>query len=391
MLVRKTEPKPIRIFLQDGRNDLNNYTGDWFVANQDMLSALDLRRLRRRTTSGATASTTRGTRPRSFPTSLRWLWRDYPAPIVANAAGASKQDVYQMLLPGRGLAARERRPPVHRGPAANDKGEVFFVDVRASRIHKVGLDGKVSVFAENTRRRQRPRVRPGRPALRRGRRKKQIVAYDAAGTAEVLAENVSSNDLAINAKGDIYFTDFGGKKVWYLPKGGAARSRSTRASSGRTGFCSRPIRRCSTSPIRWGSCRGRSRSRPDGSLAHKQRYFYVHHERRRDSSNADGMKVDTEGRVYIATPLGIQVFDQIGKCHAIIPAPSARAALEPRRSAARTSSHLRHQPRQGVQAQGEDQGRPVVEGADQAGRAAAVGRGRVGESLRAGPGVPTSA
>ena len=41
MLIRKTEPKPIRIFLQDGRNDLNNYTGSWFIANQDMLSALE--------------------------------------------------------------------------------------------------------------------------------------------------------------------------------------------------------------------------------------------------------------------------------------------------------------------------------------------------------------
>ena len=47
MLIRKTEPKPIRVFLQDGRNDLNNYTGNWFIANQDMLSALEYRRLRR--------------------------------------------------------------------------------------------------------------------------------------------------------------------------------------------------------------------------------------------------------------------------------------------------------------------------------------------------------
>jgi sugar lactone lactonase YvrE len=38
-------------------------------------------------------------------------------------------------------------------------------------------------------------------------------------------------------------------------------------------------------------------------------------------SAADGMAVDTDGRVYIATALGVQVFDQIGKCHAIIPAP----------------------------------------------------------------------
>ena len=41
VLIRKTEPKPIRVFLQDGRNDLNNYTGNWFIANQDMLSALE--------------------------------------------------------------------------------------------------------------------------------------------------------------------------------------------------------------------------------------------------------------------------------------------------------------------------------------------------------------
>ena len=40
VLVRKTEPKPIRVFLQDGNKDLNIYCGDWWVANQGMLSAL---------------------------------------------------------------------------------------------------------------------------------------------------------------------------------------------------------------------------------------------------------------------------------------------------------------------------------------------------------------
>ena len=36
------------------------------------------------------------------------------------------------------------------------------------------------------------------------------------------------------------------------------------------------------------------------------------------------MAVDADGRVYIATNLGVQVFDQIGKCHAIIPPPHTR-------------------------------------------------------------------
>ena len=42
---------------------------------------------------------------------------------------------------------------------------------------------------------------------------------------------------------------------------------------------------------------------------------------------SDGMAVDADGRVYIATELGVQVFDQIGKCHAIIPAPQPGRSL----------------------------------------------------------------
>jgi enterochelin esterase-like enzyme len=40
-LIRKYEPKPLRIFLQDGSNDLNIYGGDWWMANQSMQRALE--------------------------------------------------------------------------------------------------------------------------------------------------------------------------------------------------------------------------------------------------------------------------------------------------------------------------------------------------------------
>ena len=39
-LIRKTERKPLRVFLQDGSNDLNNLHGNWPLANQEMASAL---------------------------------------------------------------------------------------------------------------------------------------------------------------------------------------------------------------------------------------------------------------------------------------------------------------------------------------------------------------
>lgn len=40
-LVRKSPIRPIKIFLQDGSNDLNNEHGNWFLANQQMVSALE--------------------------------------------------------------------------------------------------------------------------------------------------------------------------------------------------------------------------------------------------------------------------------------------------------------------------------------------------------------
>jgi hypothetical protein len=40
-LIRKNPPKNIRIFLQDGSNDLDNPHGNWFLANQQMLAALN--------------------------------------------------------------------------------------------------------------------------------------------------------------------------------------------------------------------------------------------------------------------------------------------------------------------------------------------------------------
>lgn len=40
-LIRKNAIKPLRIFLQDGSADLDNEHGNWFLANQQMLSALN--------------------------------------------------------------------------------------------------------------------------------------------------------------------------------------------------------------------------------------------------------------------------------------------------------------------------------------------------------------
>ena len=86
------------------------------------------------------------------------------------------------------------------GPAVNSAGEVFFSDIPNNRIHKIGLDGKVTVFKENTGGVNGLMFGPdGRLyACQNGR--KRIVAYAKDGSESVIAEGVESNDIAVNCE-----------------------------------------------------------------------------------------------------------------------------------------------------------------------------------------------
>ncbi|MBA2356059.1 MAG: esterase family protein [Acidobacteria bacterium] len=75
-LVRKTPPKPIRVFLQDGANDLDNVHGNWPLANQTMARSLAYARYDYRFEYGQGFHSNRHGRA-ILPDSLRWLWRDH--------------------------------------------------------------------------------------------------------------------------------------------------------------------------------------------------------------------------------------------------------------------------------------------------------------------------
>ena len=48
--------------------------------------------------------------------------------------------------------------------------------------------------------------------------------------------------------------------------------------------------------------------------------------RHTDDAGADGLEVDRDGRLYVATRLGLQVCDQAGRVNAIIPTPNGKIA-----------------------------------------------------------------
>ena len=73
-LIRKTERKPIRAFLQDGSGDLDNVHGSWPLANQEMAAALKFAKYDYRFEYGDGGHN--GKQGGAIlPESLRWLWR----------------------------------------------------------------------------------------------------------------------------------------------------------------------------------------------------------------------------------------------------------------------------------------------------------------------------
>ena len=76
-LIRKTEKKPLRVFLQDGTNDLDNLHGNWPLANQQMASSLKFKGYDYQFELGDGGHSGKHG-GMLLPDSLRWLWRDYP-------------------------------------------------------------------------------------------------------------------------------------------------------------------------------------------------------------------------------------------------------------------------------------------------------------------------
>lgn len=311
-LIRKTEPKPIRIFLQDGSADLNIYGGNWWVANQDMLSALEFAGydVKHEWGDGGHNGKHGGS---IFPDAMRWLWRDYPEP-------ARPRKTLSVLLPGEGWRLVSQGHKFTEGPAVNAKGELFFTDIPNNRIHKVGLDGNLTVFAENTGGANGLAFGPDGRLFACAAGKKGIVAYDGAGQESVIAEGFIPNDLVVNHKGDIYVTVPNNKKVLFINARGETKTVDDQIERP-NGLTLTPDQSLLLVADTRGQFVYSFQIQPDGALAHRQKYFHLHLVDASLQSGADGIKVDARGNLYVTTEMGLQICDQAGRVNSIIPKP----------------------------------------------------------------------
>jgi sugar lactone lactonase YvrE/enterochelin esterase-like enzyme len=325
-LIRKYEPRPIRVFLQDGSNDLNIYGGDWWMANQEMERALRF--------AGYEVQHKWGTGGHSgqhatqiFPDAMRWLWKDWPAPVKA---GRGSQQLQQIVRRGEGWEAVQGRHPGVFELAVNAKGEVFLSDFSRSAIYRVDLAGKASRFSGASETLFGLAFGPDGRLYVAARFARRVLAYDARGEVTVVADGLRPQNLVVRHDGRMYVTavvpitnpnaDRATSEVWYIsPKGEkSVVDPILKRATGVTLSPDQSLLYVADGDSHWVYS---YQIEPDGSLAHRQRYYHLHVPDTADDSGAEGMCVDRDGRLYVATRMGVQVADQAGRVNCIIPVP----------------------------------------------------------------------
>jgi gluconolactonase len=326
-LIRKVEPKPLRIFLQDGANDLNIYGGDWWMANQTMERTL--------TFSGYDVQHVWGEGGHNgkqgtaiFPDAMRYLWKGWPESIKP---GLSKnQMLTDMLLPNEGWQLVGEGYRFAEGLSANAKGELFFGDGVGGKLWKVGLDGKLSRVDRKSGTGYRQAFGPDGRMYATSSTIPKLVAYATDGKVTSVADGFKGNDIVVANNGNGYVTSSSSgatepSSVWLIRPNG----KKVKVDTGllfASGIALSPDQTLLYVADKRSHWVYSFSIEPDGTLTNQQKYYWLHAPDTADDAGADGLKTDRDGRLYVATRMGIQVCDQAGRVNAILPTPNGNVS-----------------------------------------------------------------
>jgi gluconolactonase len=313
--VRKFEGKPLRVFLQDGTGDVN------IQSNQDMIAALETAGYEAKLVVGSEGHNMKHGGP-LLPDALRWVWRDWTKPIPKPQQSFASRFADTSLE----WESVSRGHEFTEGPAVDADGNVFFSDIPNNRIHRIDhSSGKVSLFRENTGGANGLMFGPDGHlyACQNGRRR--IVSYDSSGRESVIVEGANCNDLAVTAKGEIYFTEPQTRRVWFVnakhekrvAHEGISLPNGVRLSPDHS------LLLVADTLTRWVWS---FQIQGDGSLAYGIAFHRLEMEDEVGAgqmrSGADGLTVDNEGFLYVCTRLGIEVSDPAGRTSAVLLKPA---------------------------------------------------------------------
>ncbi|HEY1190617.1 MAG TPA: alpha/beta hydrolase-fold protein [Gemmata sp.] len=341
-LVRKTEPKPIRVYMADTSGDVDNAFGSWPWANQQMASALKYMGydVRFDWAEGYAHNSDFG--GAKFPDAMKWLWRKDKFTPVLDTRGDLGGDLTLLNLLVRGESWKVVAKDLGFADAlcADKAGNVYFCDMKAPSVVRIGADGtRKEICKESV---SGLKFSPDESVLYgcQGAKSRVIAINPGSGAVKVVAEGVKPNDLAVTKDGFILITETAAKQVTRIdPKTGAVKvvdtgiskpngialsnDGGTLAVSDYGGMHTWTFRvtkegvldaKMPTMPMRLPID-------PKGEFKFNEPPPYV------QNSQGDGMAVDKVGRFYVTSTMGVQIFDPTGRPCGVLPKVDADQPL----------------------------------------------------------------
>ena len=307
-LVRKTESKPLRVYLEDGNQDLNIYAGDWWMSNQSMLSAL--------TYAGYEVNHAWGTGGHDskhaitiLADALVWLWKDYPTPVDTHKGVSAR---INLLLENEAWHEVGLNGINASKLAVNNHGDIFFA--AGQNIYKIGEDNNVKMQLKLKSNGDAIAATADDMLYVSLPQQRKIISIHPSGKVADEIADCSAAYLCASTKG-LYFTetvkdrigfyDFKTRKITYH---NILRPTSLAISAEKT------FLHVGNDNTRFGHS---FRINNDGLLDAGQEYVYYHESYDQKKQGQGGMSVDAENLLYTATGSGLQVADQLGRVNFI--------------------------------------------------------------------------
>ena len=215
------------------------------------------------------------------------------------------------------------------GPIAHPDGGLLFTENSASRIIKIEPDGRTSVFLEDSKEANGLAFDPmGRLiAVQRAPGFTRIAIIYPEGSEAVLADAIDGqpferlNDLVLDKKGGVYYTDPGPQSVYYAAPTGNVIKVADNINRPNGIQLSRDEHTLYVNDSA-GEHLLAYDIQPDSTLQNRRNFATYIGVRRTEngiSSGADGLAVDSQGRVYTTANGGVDVFSPQGQHLGTIP------------------------------------------------------------------------
>ena len=312
-LVRKTEPKPIRVFLEDGTKDLNIYGGDWWMANQNMLSALTWSGYEVNHAWGEGGGHDSKHAAIIMADALAWLWKDYPAPVQAHR---SMNDRVQLLQDGevwKEIVLTDKKPG---NLAINKSGQVFFSDKQ--NIYYIDISGNAVAFTKLKGEASALSFDKDDKLYVSDRREHKIIAIEQ-GVSKDVVKNVDVEFMTITGKG-VYFTESLKNRIGYFDLA-TSKVHFFNVPHQPTGIALSAEQTFLNVGMREHVFGYSYRIGEDGTLSNEQPYIHYHVPYGETTPGIKGMTVDSQNLLYSVTTMGVQVTDQLGRVNFIFSKP----------------------------------------------------------------------